>query len=139
MPARWKQRRIAKKRRLARMSRKRRILRRLGISGTWLLGLVAAFMAITVLLFYTLTNVPRPESLALAKTVRILYSDGTLMAERYTQNRTIISLNEVPDQVRWDVLAAEDRGFYSEPGISLRGTARAAARRGRRPARPSTC
>jgi membrane peptidoglycan carboxypeptidase len=125
MPARWKQRRIAKKRRLARMSRKRRILRRLGISGTWLLGLVAAFMAITVLLFYTLTNVPRPESLALAKTVRILYSDGTLMAERYTQNRTIISLNEVPDQVRWDVLAAEDRGFYSEPGISLRGTARA--------------
>jgi membrane peptidoglycan carboxypeptidase len=32
----------------------------------------------------------------------------------------------VPEHVRWAVLAAEDRNFYTEPGVSIRGTIRAA-------------
>ena len=32
----------------------------------------------------------------------------------------------MPAQVKWDVLAAEDRNYYSEPGVSIKGTLRAA-------------
>ncbi|MDP9093826.1 MAG: penicillin-binding protein [Actinomycetota bacterium] len=126
IPQRRKVRRAAKKRRLSAMSRKRRVWRRVGIIGTWLLGLVALLMVVTVVLFYTLTNVPRPESLTLPQTASILYADGSVMARIYEQNRTIVKLDQVPPQVRWEVLAAEDRGFYSEPGVSIKGTIRAA-------------
>jgi membrane peptidoglycan carboxypeptidase len=124
--ARWTARRRAKKKRLAAMSRRRRILRRLGLTGTWLLGITALFMVTAVSLFYVLSDVPRPESLPLPQVATILYSDGSVMARIGTINRTIVKLDKVPVSVRWAVLAAEDRGFYSEPGVSIRGTIRAA-------------
>ena len=46
----------------------------------------------------------------------ITYSDGTVMARLGDTNRTIVPLSKVPVDVRWDVLAAEDRNFYSESG-----------------------
>ncbi len=126
LPTWYKRRRAAKKRRLAAMTRKRRIWRRVGIFGTWILAIVAVIMVITVVLFYTLTNVPRPEDLSLPQVATIEYSDGSVLARFGAQDRTIVSLEQVPVQVRWEVLAAEDRGFYSEPGVSIRGTVRAA-------------
>ena len=122
----WKARRAAKKRRLAAMTRKRRIWRRVGITATWLLGLLAVFMVAAVVLFYTLSDVPRPEDLPLQQAAVILYSDGSVMARIGTENRTTIKLSQVPEQVKWEVLAAEDRGFYKEPGFSITGTLRAA-------------
>ena len=130
LPTWWKKRHAAKKRRLARMTRKRRVLRRAAILGTWLLGFVAVLMVSAVVLFYTLSDVPRPETLTLPQVATIYYSDGTVMArigsEQNTINRTIVPLAQVPMQVRWEVLAAEDRGFYGEPGVSIKGTLRAA-------------
>jgi len=126
LPAWWKKRRRAKKQRLAAMSRRRRILRRFAVTGTWLLGIVAVLMISAVTLFYTLSDVPRPESLPLPQVATILYSDGSVMARIGTVNRTIVTLDKVPANVRWDVLAAEDRGFYHEPGVSIKGTIRAA-------------
>jgi membrane peptidoglycan carboxypeptidase len=125
LPTWWKKRHAAKKRRLAAMSRKRRVWRRVGILGTWLLAGLATIMVVTVVLFYTLTNVPRPENLALPQVAKILYANGTTLATIGDQNRTIIHLDQVPQQVRYEVLAAEDRGFYSEPGVSIKGTIRA--------------
>ncbi|MCW2496680.1 transglycosylase domain-containing protein [Jatrophihabitans sp.] len=123
---RYKVRRAAKKRRLAAMSRRRRVARRFGIAGTWLLGLIASLVIASVILFYTFGNVPRPETLALPQVAEILYSDGSVMARFGDVNRTIVSLDQVPVAVRYDVLAAEDRNFYSESGVSIRGTLRAA-------------
>ena len=125
-PERRRKRKAAKKRRLAKMSPRRRIARRVGIIATWLLAIVALFMSTTVVLFYTLTDVPRPEDLPLPKTATIQYADGSVMARQFQQNRTIVKLDQVPEHVRWAVLAAEDRGFYSEPGFSMKGTVRAA-------------
>jgi len=122
----YKVRRAAKKRRLAAMSRRRRIARRFGIAGTWLLGFIAFLVIASVIAFYTIGDVPRPETLALPQVAEILYSDGTVMAKFGDQNRTIVPLSAVPKDVRYDVLSAEDRGFYSEPGVSIRGTIRAA-------------
>ena len=122
----WKVRHAEKKRRLAAMSRRRRVGRRFAIAGTWVLGLFALFMVTVVALFYTLSDVPRPESLPLPQVATIEYSDGSVLARIGTENRTTIKLEQVPEAVRWEVLAAEDRGFYKDPGFSITGTVRAA-------------
>src|SRR4051794_5099322 len=121
-----RRRRAATKKRVAAMSRRRRYVRRGLIAGTWLLGLLAALMVTTLVLFYTLTDVRRPEDVVLPQVATIQYADGSTLAQIGIQNRTLVSLDQVPDQARWAVLAAEDRGFYSEPGISITGTLRAA-------------
>ncbi len=124
--ARWRARRARKKARIRAMSRGKRIARRAGIIGTWLLGGVALLMVALVVAFYTLTDVPRPSDLPLPQVATILYSDGSVLARIGDQDRTIVSLDQVPEAVRYDVIAAEDRGFYSEPGVSIKGTLRAA-------------
>jgi len=98
------------------MSRGRRLLRRLGVTGTWLLGIVAVLMISAVTLFYTLSDVPRPESLPLPQVATILYSDGSVMARIGTVNRTIVKLDRVrrravgqrrPHRGGWSATAAE--------------------------------
>jgi membrane peptidoglycan carboxypeptidase len=125
LPERWQRRRRRKRARLAAMTRSRRIWRRVGLSFVWLLGFIAAIMASAVVLFYTLGNVPRPEDLPVPQAALVQYSDGSVLAQLGT-NRIPVPLSKVPEQVRWAVLAAEDRNFYSEPGVSIKGTLRAA-------------
>jgi membrane peptidoglycan carboxypeptidase len=123
---RHKRRRAAKKRRLAKLSRPKRIARRVGIAGTWLLAFCTVVLVTLVVLFYRLSDVPEPSSLPLPQVATIEYSNGSVLARIGTQNRSSVSLDEVPEPVRWDVLAAEDRNFYNEPGVSIKGTLRAA-------------
>ena len=108
------------------MSRSKRVWRRIGITLTWLLGLIAAMMAVAVVLFYTLSDVPQPSDLSVPQVAVVEYSDGSTMARIGSVDRTIVSLSKVPESVRWAVLSAEDRNFYSEPGVSITGTMRAA-------------
>src|SRR6202007_3167341 len=56
--------------------------------------------------------------------LQLLYSDGTTMAT-FGKNRLLVPLDQVALVAQRAVLAAEDRGFYSEPGISPRGILRA--------------
>jgi membrane peptidoglycan carboxypeptidase len=123
----WRRRRAAKKRRLSRMSRRKRVARRFGIAFTWLLALFAAIVTALALMVYSVADVPRPEQLVSNQTAVILYSDGSELARvDGGQNRTSVPLSQVPAHVRWAVLAAEDRSFYSDPGVSIKGTLRAA-------------
>ena len=58
---------------------------------------------------------------------RSCYSDGSVLARIGDQSTArSCQLDQVPEAVRYDVIAAEDRGFYSEPGVSIKGTLRAA-------------
>lgn len=122
----WAQRRAAKKRRLAAMSRKRRIARRFGLATTWLLGLLALLLTVAAVGVYQFVNVPSPDSLVTNQLATLTYADGSPIATVGAENRVSVPLSKVPDHVRWAVIAAEDRNFYSEPGVSLRGTLRAA-------------
>ena len=108
------------------MSRRGRIGRRVAVVFTWLLSLLVVVMVVAVVAFYQLTQVPNPTDLVAKQVATILYSDGSVMARIGPTNRTDVTISQVPEAVRFDVLAAEDRGFYSESGISFRGTARAA-------------
>lgn len=119
-------RRRRTKLRVAAMTRGRRLGRRAMIFSTWVLGLFAGLMVTLIVLFYTLTDVPQPEDLPLRQVATIQYSDGSTLARIGNVDRTVVALDRVPQHVRWAVLAAEDRNFYQNSAISIRGTVRAA-------------
>lgn len=56
---------------------------------------------------------------------RILARDGSLLAEAFTERRTVVPLSELPPHVKLAVLAAEDANFYEHEGLNYLGIARA--------------
>jgi membrane peptidoglycan carboxypeptidase len=125
---RWKARRARRKAKLASMTPGRRMVAHVTRLLAWLSAGFVLLLVAAVVLFYQLSDVPRPETIALPQVVTIQYADGSTLAQvtESGENRTIVSLSQVPESVRWAVLAAEDRSFYSEPGVSVKGTLRAA-------------
>ena len=91
------------------------------------LGFAIAAVVI-LLILVSRTNVPLPEDLsaAQAQTTLVTYADGSPLGAIQAQNRTIIPLSQVPPQVKDAVLAAEDKNYYREPGVSVPGILRAA-------------
>ncbi len=75
---------------------------------------------------YYFTSVPLPGELSPPQVSNIYYSDGSLMARLGTQNRTHVDINKVPEQVKYAVVAAEDRSFYTNSGVDFKGIVRAA-------------
>ena len=93
----------------------------LGIGGGFLLLLIGLFA-----LGYALVKVPSPNSISLAQSASVFYSDGkTQIGTVGARNRESVPLKQVPVAVQHAVLAAEDRGFYSEPAVSPLGIIRA--------------
>jgi membrane peptidoglycan carboxypeptidase len=92
-----------------------------------LLTALGGFLGLLALLGagYARTDIPAANADATAGATRILYSDGSELGRVGGQNRIPVELDEVPEDVQEAILAAEDRNFYSEPGISPRGIARA--------------
>ena len=57
---------------------------------------------------------------------KILDRHGNLLYQIYKdENRTVISINDLPDHVKNAFLAAEDKDFYRHHGFSISGLARA--------------
>jgi membrane peptidoglycan carboxypeptidase len=93
----------------------------LGIATLGAAAVVASFIAL-----YVMIDVPQPNELATAETSVVYYDDGEGEIGRYAEvNREIVSLDDIPEHVQLAVLAAEDRGFYENEGISPAGIARA--------------
>ena len=92
-------------------------------------GLAGAVVVFGVLagVAYARTSIPTPSAIASAQTTTIYYSNGKPLARIGTTNRTDVPLSQVPLNVQRAVLAAEDRHFYSEPGVSPTGIVRALA------------
>ncbi|NHC16447.1 transglycosylase domain-containing protein, partial [Motilibacter deserti] len=76
---------------------------------------------------YARTTVPEASAAALAQTSNVYYSDGKTLLGRLSgeQNRTSVSIENVPESVTHAVLAAEDRSFYTNSGVSPKAIARA--------------
>jgi membrane peptidoglycan carboxypeptidase len=92
----------------------------------WVLfGLLVAGVA-TVAVLFAVIQVPKPNPDVSSQATIIYYADGKNELGRVgAQNRQIVALSQIPIGVRNAVMAAEDKGFYSEPGISLVGIPRA--------------
>lgn len=77
-------------------------------------------------------GLPSPKELTSRKievSTKIYDRNGVLLYKIYKdQNRTIIPLKQIPLHVRLATLAIEDAEFYSHPGFSIRGIARAAVK-----------
>jgi penicillin-binding protein 1A len=56
---------------------------------------------------------------------RVLARDGTLLAEIFTERRTVVPIATLPPHVKLAVLAAEDAGFYEHEGLDYWGMVRA--------------
>jgi penicillin-binding protein 1A len=56
---------------------------------------------------------------------RILARDGSLLAELFTERRTVVPIASLPAHVKLAVLAAEDAGFYEHQGVNYLGIVRA--------------
>ena len=72
--------------------------------------------------YYITRDLPRIETLADFRppaVTTVHATDGTLIAEFYTQRRYPVKLKEVPLFARNAFLAAEDASFYSHPGIDF--------------------
>ncbi|MBO0662846.1 penicillin-binding protein 1A [Jiella sp. MQZ9-1] len=58
-------------------------------------------------------------------TTRFHASDGQLMAEYAKQRRLFLPIQAIPDLVKNAFISAEDKNFYSHPGIDIEGVGRA--------------
>ena len=56
---------------------------------------------------------------------RILARDGAMLAELFTERRTVVRIETLPAHVKLAVLAAEDAGFYEHEGLNYWGILRA--------------
>ena len=99
----------------------------------WLVGLGLLAVAVLAAAFafaYSRTEVPEPNDFADAQSTILYYADGQTELARFTggYDREVVPLSQVPDHVQKAVLAAEDRSFYDNEGVSISGTLRGAWR-----------
>jgi membrane peptidoglycan carboxypeptidase len=111
----------------AKKAKKRK--RRRIIAGVTAFSLVA-IMVTALGIIYGLTNVPTPTEVARAQSSFIYYApkqgqQPQELARIATENREDVKLSVVPKHVQEAVIAAEDRTFYDNNGISPKGIARA--------------
>ena len=106
--------------------KKHRWAKRIGFSIlTVFLGVFIAGMAVFLYLYNTLA-VPAPDDLALAQKTTVYYADGTTeMGTLGEINRQIIDTTTLPDYVSKTIIASEDRTFYTNNGVDLKGIFRA--------------
>ncbi|TWH23888.1 MULTISPECIES: penicillin-binding protein 1A [unclassified Aminobacter] len=110
---------------------------------------LALAVAAGVAIYLTAITRDLPDYEVLARyeppvTTRVHASDGALMAEFAREQRLFLPIQAIPDRVKAAFISAEDKNFYTHPGIDVTGLIRAIATNlqnigsGRRPVGAST-
>ena len=90
-------------------------------------SLLFFFLPIAVFLF--LQELPSPEALTtrqIPQTTKIYDKHGVLLTQIYgPQDRTIVTLGDIPDHLKKATIAIEDKNFYTHNGFDLQAIARA--------------
>jgi penicillin-binding protein 1A len=93
------------------------------VTGLVVLSLLAASgMGAAFALWYLGRSLPSAETLRNyepLQTSRVLDSDGQVIAEMFTQRRTVVPMARIPRVLVLSVLAAEDADFYHHAGMDL--------------------
>ncbi|MFJ2026556.1 transglycosylase domain-containing protein [Streptomyces sp. NPDC087897] len=75
---------------------------------------------------YLYVDVPAANAMAERQSNVYKYSDGTVLARTGKGvNRQIVDLEQVPEKVQHAFVAAENKTFYKDQGVDLKGTTRA--------------
>ena len=88
--------------------------------------LVVALLGIGVVaVAYQRTNFPDPNAAFMTNKSNVYYNDGTTVLGSFAeQNRTSIAYSEMPQSIKDAVVAAENRSFWTDKGISPTGIVR---------------
>src|SRR5687767_4083965 len=90
---------------------------------------IAAVLAVGLVVVLAYPQLPSLESLTAYQPkipLRIYTAEGVLIGEFGEERRSVISIGDVPQQLKNAVIAAEDERFYEHPGIDYVGVMRAA-------------
>ncbi|NUO35195.1 MAG: penicillin-binding protein [Dermatophilaceae bacterium] len=96
--------------------------------GSIVAGVLLVLGIVGVVIAYNQTAIPQPNDLANKQVSIVYYSDGKTELDRIAVqdgNRESVKLNRVPKYVQDAHIAAEDRTFYQNNGISVGGILRA--------------
>jgi len=74
---------------------------------------------------YFTVSIPDPNAYVNSQSTIIQYADGSEIGRIGSENRTVVTLAQIPTQLRNAVMAAEDRGFYNNRAFSPTGIIRA--------------
>ncbi|MDE0572150.1 penicillin-binding protein [Demequina sp. B12] len=96
------------------------------------LWLLIALLSITIIgivaliIVYSRIEIPEPDDFAQAQSSVFYYADGeTEMARLGVADRESVELKSLPEYVPQAFVAAEDRTFYTNPGINVLGMTKA--------------
>lgn len=96
----------------------------------WLLIVIlAGALAVTVagFIFYERAELPDVNAEFDTQTTRLYFRDGqTELGQLAVQNRTVVGFEQMPQSIKDAVVAAEDRTFWTNQGVDLKGLTRAA-------------
>lgn len=102
------------------------IWKKLGIGLVFLILVMVIVSAGAFLTAYAMIKVPAPGEFALAQKTTVYYSDGATEMGTFAEvDRTVIDASTLPKYVGYAVVASEDRSFYTNSGIDLKGIGRA--------------
>jgi membrane peptidoglycan carboxypeptidase len=92
------------------------------------LGLVGALLgALLVVILYKAIEIPNPNKDFQTQTTHVFYADKKNEIGQFAkQKRDRIDYAEMPQFVKDGVVAAEDRTFWTNPGVDIKGIIRAA-------------
>ncbi|MFJ2827689.1 transglycosylase domain-containing protein [Streptomyces sp. NPDC087263] len=76
------------------------------------------------IVLYMIVDVPKGNAAAELQSNIYQYSDGTTLTRTGKVNREVVDLAKVPKGVQKTFVAAENKSFYTDSGIDLKGTAR---------------
>ncbi|MGX2994784.1 transglycosylase domain-containing protein [Streptomyces sp. JNUCC 64] len=75
-------------------------------------------------ILYLVVDIPEGNDHAKQQSNVYKYRDGTILARTGEVNREIVELSRVPKEVQRTFVAIENKSFYSDRGVDLKGTAR---------------
>src|SRR5512134_973843 len=90
---------------------------------------VAGVLALGLVVVLAYPQLPSLEALTAYQPkvpLRIYTAEGILIGEFGEERRAVVAIDEVPQQLKNAVIAAEDERFYEHPGIDYLGVLRAA-------------
>ena len=90
---------------------------------------ISVFAGVALYLYKLSQDLPDYGSLANYQppiTTRVYANDGSLIAEYARERRLFVPIESIPRRVIDAFLSAEDKDFYSHPGVDLNGVMRVA-------------
>lgn len=97
-----------------------------GVGITFIFFIVLGLGSATAYFFWDLPNPQILSTRQVPQTTKIFDRNGTLLYQIYAnQNRTLVPLSDIPQELKEATLAIEDKNFYHHPGFDILAIARA--------------